>query len=43
VSPIAPIQEGSGPNLKSTRGHVDGVNNAMDERNRELEKAMDEK
>ena len=42
VSPVAPIQEGSGPNLRPVKKSAGGVNDAVNERNKELEKMLEE-
>jgi hypothetical protein len=41
VSPMAPIQEGSGPNLKPVKNSANGVNDAVNDRNKELERAIE--
>lgn len=40
VTPIAPIQEGPGANYRSTTNPVNNMNDGMQKRNEELEKAL---
>ena len=40
ITPLAPIHEGPAPNLRPATRPIDNVNKAMDERNKELEKAL---
>jgi hypothetical protein len=42
VSPVAPIQEGSGPNLRPVKKSAGGVNDAVNDRNKELEKMLED-
>ena len=43
ISPIAPIQEGPGPNLRGATRPAGGLNDLMKERNKELEDAVNGK
>ncbi len=42
VTPVAPIQEGPGPNLQPVKRSAGGINDAVSDRNKELEKMLEE-